>query len=59
VCDPRQVWTVVTSFGRLISEMSKDADAAHAQLADGSGTPSNPQSARLLFASDDMNRQAS
>src|SRR5206468_12543621 len=54
VCDPRQVCTVVTSFGRLTSEMSNTRMPRTRILLIGSGTPSNPQSLRLLVASDDM-----
>src|SRR6059036_3073005 len=55
VCDPRHVCTVVTSFGCLTSEMSNTRIPRTRSLLTGSGTPSNPQSARLLVASDDMN----
>src|SRR5437867_3256319 len=55
VCDPRHVCTVVTSFGRLMSEMSNTRMPRTRVLLIGSGTPSNPQSVRLLVASDDMN----
>src|SRR3954447_17435861 len=55
VCDPRQVCTVVTSFGCLTSAMSNTRMPRTRSLLTGSGTPSNPQSARLLVASDDMN----
>src|SRR5437588_9931365 len=55
VCDPRQVCTVVTSLGFLTSEISNTRMPRTRSLLTGSGTPSNPQSARLLFASDDMN----
>src|ERR671935_2733855 len=54
VCDPRQVCTVVTSFGRLTSEMSNTRMPRTRSLLTGSGTPANPQSVRLLIASDDM-----
>ncbi len=55
VCDPRHVCTVVTSLGRLMSEMSNTRMPRTRSLLTGSGTPSKPQSARLLVASDDMN----
>ena len=55
VCDPRHVWTVVTSLGCLMSEMSNTRMPRTRSLLTGSGTPSKPQSARLLVASDDMN----
>src|SRR6186997_2494040 len=54
VCDPRQVCTVVTSLGCLMSEMSKTRMPRTRSLLIGSGTPPKPQSARLLVASDDM-----
>src|SRR6476660_1621113 len=55
VCEPRHVCTVVTSFGRVMSEMSNTRMPRTRSLLTGSGTPSKPQSLRLLFASDDMN----
>src|SRR5579872_2259999 len=55
VCEPRHVCTVVTSFGRLMSEMSNTRMPRTRILLTGSATPSKPQSERLLFASDDMN----
>src|SRR4051812_1368616 len=55
VCDPRQVCTVVTSFGCLTSAMSNTRMPRTRSLLTGSGTPSKPQSARLFVASDDMN----
>src|SRR5262249_24428141 len=57
VCDPRQVCTVVTSFGCLTSAMSNTRLPRTRSLLTGSGTPSNPQSVRLLVASDDMNNR--
>src|SRR3954464_5969260 len=55
VCDPRHVCTVVTSLGCFTSAMSNTRIPRPRSLLTGSGTPSNPQSARLLVASDDMN----
>ncbi len=54
VCEPRQVCTVVTSLGFLMSPMSNTRIPRTRSLLTGSGTPSNPQSTRLLVASDDM-----
>src|SRR6185436_21092174 len=54
VCEPRQVCTVVTSFGFLTSEISKTRMPRTRNLLTGSGTPSKPQSSRLFVASDDM-----
>ena len=39
VCEPRHVWTLVTSFGCAMSVMSENANAADATLLTGSGTP--------------------
>ena len=45
VCEPRQVWTLVTSFGFCDVRDVEDADAAHALLAHRHpGTPPNAQS---------------
>src|SRR4051812_22631908 len=57
VWEPRQVCTVVTSFGCLTSAMSNTRMPRTRSLLTGSGTPSKPQSARLLVASDDMNNR--
>ena len=55
VCDPRQVCTLVTSVGAATFVMSKMRMPRTRSLLTGSGTPPNPQSARLLTASADMN----
>src|SRR5205814_5779237 len=57
VCDPRQVCTLVTSFGFLTSLMSNTRMPRTRSLLTGSGTPPKPQSVRLEFDSDDMNRR--
>ena len=55
VCDPRQVCTLVTSFGCLTSAMSKTRMPRTRSLLTGAGTPPKPQSDRLFVDSDDMN----
>src|SRR4029078_3168177 len=54
VCEPRQVCTLATSFGFLMSLMSNTRMPRTRTLLTGSGTPPKPQSSRLFGASDDM-----
>src|SRR2546423_8552132 len=54
VCDPRHVCTLVSSFGFLMSLMSKTRMPRTRVLLIGSGTPPKPQSVRLVPDSDDM-----
>ena len=55
VCEPRQVCTLATSFGALMSVISKMRTPRMRSLLTVSATPPGMQSVRPLFASADMN----
>src|SRR6185312_10664579 len=55
VCDPRQVWTLVTYLGFWMSLMSKMRSPRTRSLLTVSCTPSPPQSRRPLNPSADTN----
>ncbi len=55
VCEPRQVWTLATSFGFLMSLMSKMRTPRMRSLLTVSRTPPGAQSTRPFIASADMN----
>src|SRR5262245_2884010 len=57
VCEPRHVWTFVTSLGCATFEMSKTRMPRTRSSLTGSGIPPNLQSTRLLVDSDDMKRR--
>ena len=60
VCEPRQVWTLATSFGFFTSAMSKMRTPRIRSLLTcsiGASPSANEQLRRLFVASDDMKRR--
>ena len=55
VCEPRQVCTLLISFGFLMSLMSKMRTPRMRSLLTGAWMPPGLQSRRLAVPSDDMN----